>query len=58
MEIPRKLELIRNLQKKQMEIDSIYNALFEISQGISIQKVSRKIKRDVRTIKNKNWSYD
>ncbi|WBP84351.1 hypothetical protein [Mycoplasmopsis edwardii] len=48
-----KLELTRNLQKKQMDIDSIYNALFEISQGISIQKVSRKIKRDVRTIKNK-----
>lgn len=48
-----KLELTRNLQKKQMDIDSIYNALFEISQGISIQKVSKKIKRDVRTIKNK-----
>nr|WP_322958782.1 IS30 family transposase [Mycoplasmopsis canis]WQQ12088.1 IS30 family transposase [Mycoplasmopsis canis]WQQ12201.1 IS30 family transposase [Mycoplasmopsis canis]WQQ12300.1 IS30 family transposase [Mycoplasmopsis canis]WQQ12392.1 IS30 family transposase [Mycoplasmopsis canis] len=48
-----KLELTRNLQKKQMDIDSIYNALFEISQGISIQKASKKIKRDVRTIKNK-----
>lgn len=36
-----------------MDIDSIYNALFEISQGISIQKASRKIKIDVKTIKNK-----
>ncbi|AMD81588.1 hypothetical protein AXW82_03475 [Mycoplasmopsis canis PG 14] len=48
-----KLELTRNLQKKQMDIDLVYNALFEISQRISIQKASKKIKRDVRTIKNK-----
>nr|WP_322958996.1 hypothetical protein [Mycoplasmopsis canis]WQQ12387.1 hypothetical protein RRG48_03305 [Mycoplasmopsis canis] len=36
-----------------MDINSIYNALFEISQDRLIQKASRKIKRDVRTIKNK-----
>ncbi|WP_270161554.1 hypothetical protein [Mycoplasmopsis edwardii] len=40
--------------KKQIYIGLIYNDLIEIGQGIYVQKVSKKIKRDAKTLNTKS----